>query len=262
MTDSAYQYTVTEYYNGTHIINTTRSSRQPIQVTGLIIEDSRLVIDSRLTSFCSTGATQGMRTYQLTSLNSTSPWRLSPIKNFVIGVGLNAQATTLITVVTPTHTDVYDPTCLSRTFNMPSVAVDGECSGYGCCNASLIPPSRNLRLTEFSTKVNTDENSQWKKYPCRYAMLAAAGSYVFAAKDMEGEGLLNNFSGGIPTIVDYDMGEQSCPAPGQQPGPDYACSSNSKCLNSSTGRGYFCYCATYYAGNAYLTDGCKGTPYV
>jgi hypothetical protein len=58
-----------EYYNRTHSINNSRSDKQPIEVTSLIIIDSRLVIKTRVTLYCSTNATHNMMTYKVMFLN-------------------------------------------------------------------------------------------------------------------------------------------------------------------------------------------------
>jgi hypothetical protein len=112
-------------------------------------------------------------------------------------------------------------------------------------------------------------NNEAETYQCNYGMLAEKSWYTFSTPDMRGnKTLLERLARGVPFLLQFAVGNASCPAEGQPPPPAYTCvSRNTYCVNATyiqigeyTTPGYVCKCSDHYDGNPYVPNGCQGNP--
>lgn len=96
---------------------------------------------------------------------------------------------------------------------------------------------------------------------CSYAALVEASNFTFSSSYLSSSAFVDAYGGQAPLVVDWAIGtftEETCQSVRAKP-DSYACVSNhSECVDSPTGRGYFCKCNQGYQGNPYLLYGCKG----
>jgi len=216
---------------------------------------------SAVTSSCRWNATFFSQTSQSTSLDPMGPLSLSVKLNALVGVGFAVDvALNMSTAIGRFFFDGYGhgfsaaPTC-QITEDGSLFAIDGLCSGFGCCRFPLdafngIPPGFEVFVTPMS-------NDYWRDYPCSYGMLVETTFYNFSRQDLSGHDVLpKRYPRGVPIVLDFAILNGSCP----QPGAHTACvSGNSYCINTTTdsGAAYVCRCLHNYEGNPYISDGCQ-----
>ncbi|XP_006662145.2 wall-associated receptor kinase 1-like [Oryza brachyantha] len=185
---------------------------------------------------------------QLTMLDS-SPFVLSSSRNVLTGVGWNVQAQ----LTKSLYSSGYMLSCASL-LQFPETAASGSCSGMGCCEANVTAGLRYSSVT-FAHK----NNSFWSPNPCSYGMVVEKNWYNFSKDDIYGNQTLpRKFPRGVPFVLDFAVGNASCPAQGQPPLDSYACrSGNSSCVNATSSAGYICKCWDHYDGNPYIPGGCQ-----
>ncbi|KAK1626506.1 hypothetical protein QYE76_000821 [Lolium multiflorum] len=130
-------------------------------------------------------------------------------------------------------------------------AVDGVCSGVGCCHVD-IPPNlvdNSVGLTSMNNGADMNKVST-----CDYAFLAEKGNYSFHTADLNMD--LRRKPRLMPVILDWAIRDSpTCKQARKKEG--YACrSSNSLCVNTTNGPGYICKCRKGYEGNPYTPHGC------
>ncbi|XVF39219.1 hypothetical protein PTKIN_Ptkin01aG0018000 [Pterospermum kingtungense] len=144
----------------------------------------------------------------------------------------------------------YATGCLSLCSNI-SDAINGSCSGIGCCETTIPQGARSYNITLASTDNHSFVLSE---NPCSYAFLAEVGAYTFSNSDLRRDNFTDlNF----PVTVDWTIGEINC-SEAKKDTTNFTCMENSECVDLEIG-GYLCNCLEGFDGNPYLSNGCQGT---
>ncbi|KAK2996899.1 hypothetical protein RJ639_025169 [Escallonia herrerae] len=132
--------------------------------------------------------------------------------------------------------------------------LNGSCSGIGCCQTSM-PKGLKYYYTSISSLKN--HTGVWSFDPCSYAFLGELDSFTFrGASDLSDPDFMNRTLAKVPLVLDWVIGNQSCIE--AQKSNDFACESNSFCVDSDSGfGGYRCSCNKGYEGNPYISPGCQ-----
>uniref|UniRef100_A0A0E0LQ78 Protein kinase domain-containing protein n=1 Tax=Oryza punctata TaxID=4537 RepID=A0A0E0LQ78_ORYPU len=144
--------------------------------------------------------------------------------------------------------------CFSMCLDNRSVDSSGQCSGMGYCQTSIAPNLTSFNVT-FDSRFN---NSQMLDFnPCSYGFVAEQDWFKFEATYLEGNKLTEKFNDGVPAVLDWVVGYESCEE-AQKNRSSYACvSTNSRCISSPDATGYLRVCNNGFAGNPYLEEGCQ-----
>ncbi|KAF8410196.1 hypothetical protein HHK36_002718 [Tetracentron sinense] len=173
------------------------------------------------------------------------PYTFSDTRNRFIAIGCDTLA-----YITGSNGRNYTGGCVSSCYSRESI-IDKTCSGIGCCETVIPKEVKNftLKLTSF------DNHNQIGVFnPCSFAFIVEKDWYNFSASD------LRDFHGRreVPVVMDWAIGNKTCEEVLRgEDMADYACGSNSHCLNPNNGLGYLCDCNKGYEGNPYLPNGCQ-----
>ncbi|KAM5584435.1 hypothetical protein ABKV19_004020 [Rosa sericea] len=234
---------------------TTHWSDGSFTVTNISLAEGELQVMNYISHDCYDQ--QGNQTedmYNFPYLRLHPPFTISGTRNKFIAVGCDTYAIIKGYRPYPHAEDRYITGCMSVCDNLDS-AVNGSCSGIGCCQTSI--PSGLKNLT-----VKLDSYSQhkevWHFNPCSYAFIVEEGRFTFNPETSFEE---LNKTEELPMIINWDIDEGSCAL--AQNSPDYACKANSRCVNRTVDNqteptGYYCQCLPGFEGNPYLPDGCQG----
>ncbi|TKW01635.1 hypothetical protein SEVIR_8G193700v4 [Setaria viridis] len=190
------------------------------------------------------------------NINSDGPFFLSPLRNALVGVGLNVQPKMVRSPSIDTTTG-YMLACLSYIAD-DRLAQSGSCTGQGCCQATFRarPEASIFSYNYFSVAFQKQDNTYGTgpKPPCTYGMVVDSSWYDFSTEDMYNyEALPKKYPRGVPFVLDFAVGGGSCAAP-----QGTGCSGNSSCADAPSGaKGYVCSCLTFYEGNPYIPNGCQ-----
>lgn len=142
----------------------------------------------------------------------------------------------------------YVTGCLTECDSVPDEENSKTCSGVGCCEVDVPLGMKNINFTAFSfenhTKVLSFNN-------CSYAFVARKGWFNFSI-----DYLTNLPYKMTPLVVDWAISDVNCQNASTK--SDYACTSNSYCVDSVNGYGYNCICKPGFEGNPYHPHGCQG----
>ncbi|CAM0875486.1 unnamed protein product [Alopecurus aequalis] len=248
----------------------------PIELMDISVATSGVRAYGAVSSYCAKSATDRVVKLQQTVVSPSKtlyPLNLSMKRNSLVGVGVRVEARLATTLYLdfPSFDSWLYTTCTSSaaSFGAPQ---NGSCTGYGCCQVPFAGSSSDIAVPLFAVSfqpVNTTKSPGFDaELPCSYGMVVENSFYNFTSADMYGDEVLSKkFERGVPFVIDFAImayrefygGNGSCPAPGQQAPPGYACaSSNSFCTNASTSAySYRCSCMENYEGNPYVADGCQ-----
>ncbi|CAN6318934.1 unnamed protein product [Urochloa humidicola] len=96
-----------------------------------------------------------------TSMNFSTTFLISSVRNVLVGVGQSVRAR-LFGDMAGTN---YSTACNSL-FDTPAAAQDGLCQAIGCCQAELAPG-----LVSVMPSMYYQSNVMWKTFPCTYSMV-------------------------------------------------------------------------------------------
>lgn len=138
--------------------------------------------------------------------------------------------------------------CITRCDTIPNEENSQSCHGIGCCQVDVPLGMRNVTYIAYSFNKHQqvfDFNN------CSYAFVAKQGWFNFS---------LDYLSylpyDKVPLVVDWTVSNGSCEVASTR--SDYACTSNTDCVDSKDGFGYNCRCKSGFDGNPYHPDGCHG----
>ncbi|KMT15831.1 hypothetical protein BVRB_3g058000 [Beta vulgaris subsp. vulgaris] len=143
----------------------------------------------------------------------------------------------------------YSTGCMTECVQLEDV-VDGECSGIGCCEASIPSGTKNVSVGAYSF---SNHSSVYQFNPCSVAFPVAKDAFRFYRKD-----LIHNVSYyhgmGLPVVFDWAVGRKNCSA--ARADGNCLCKHNADCYDAEYELGYRCKCKDGYSGNPYLPRGC------
>ncbi|KAG6674119.1 hypothetical protein I3842_15G025800 [Carya illinoinensis] len=137
---------------------------------------------------------------------------------------------------------IYSTGCRSRCNDL-STAVNGSCSGVGCCNVEFPDGLKNYNVSVSSFKNHTNI---WNFNPCSYAFIVEKGKFNFSTDYLQKRERERR-----PMVLDWAIGDERCEEARRK--PNFACQDqNSECHDPKTRSGYQCKCKLGYQGNPYL----------
>ncbi|PUZ62006.1 hypothetical protein GQ55_4G324100 [Panicum hallii var. hallii] len=185
---------------------------------------------------------------------SNTPFLYSGKSNMFTVIGVN----TLAYMTDNVHLIIG---CVSRCSPYNNLmAQDGMCRGAGCCQVALTGDMSNdgvyfnelYNTTDYYTNRSTTDRAEYQGY----AVLMESEAFQFKTTYLNTTAFLNEHADRVPVILNWVVGKESCDV--VRNSDSYAClSTNSMCVNSSSGSGYICNCTEGYQGNPYLPHGCQ-----
>ncbi|XP_018830520.2 putative wall-associated receptor kinase-like 16 [Juglans regia] len=144
---------------------------------------------------------------------------------------------------------IYSTGCRSQCNDL-STAVNGSCSGVGCCSVEFPDGLGNYNVSVFSFENHTNV---WNFNPCGYAFIVKKGKFNFSTDYLQKREVRER----RPMVLDWAIGEETCEKARRK--PNFACheDQNSDCHDAKTRSGYQCKCRQGYQGNPYLPHGCQ-----
>ncbi|KAK2972073.1 hypothetical protein RJ640_010236 [Escallonia rubra] len=211
------------------------------------ISDTQVRVHNVMAKKCY-NQTGGLVDYNTASTDlNTSPYSFSEVNTFTV-IGCDDLA--LISGSEQRNFSCGCASVCSKARDVPN----GSCSGIGCCQTSL-PKGSQYFVASLSSWQN--HRDVWSFNPCSYAFLGERDSFTFrGASDLSDPDFMNRTKAKVPLVLDWVIGNQSCFV--AQKSNDFACESNSYCVDSDSGYGgYRCSCNKGYEGNPYISPGCQ-----
>ncbi|KAK3144241.1 hypothetical protein QOZ80_4AG0310470 [Eleusine coracana subsp. coracana] len=204
-----------------------------------------------IASFCY-NPSSGLMEKEGFGFNATNtPYLFSDVQNKYTVIGCDALA-----YISDSNGMGYESGCVSKCRRLSDVT-EGSCSGIGCCQTA-IPKGMNFYKPDFDIGFNTTKI--WRFNRCNYAVLMETTTFNFSSTYINTTKFNDTSAGRVPVVIDWAIrnGGTSCEIAKRNETGTYACiSSNSECVDSMNGPGYFCNCSKGYDGNPYLPNGCK-----
>jgi len=149
--------------------------------------------------------------------------------------------------------------CQTESSPPENLTAQEGCTGVGCCQVALSSKLSYHSISLFGDNTSDKNTSAIEDTKhCRYAMVVEAEKFKFDTAYLNTTTFWDEHNGEVPTILNWAVSNKTCDV-ATKDAASYACrSSNSECINSTSGLGYLCNCSEGYKGNPYLHDGCQG----
>ncbi|GMI90832.1 wall-associated kinase 2 [Hibiscus trionum] len=190
-------------------------------------------------------STSGARSSYFESGFPGTDFHISNTRNKLTAIGCDTDAVFSI------QQKSYTTGCTTFCYDVAD-AINGSCSGIGCCQMS-VPKGVGGYYLNFELRGNNSNVSSFN--PCSYGFLVEDGAYSFSLTDLNSE----NFGDQrFPVILDWTIGSRTC-REAQMDAQNYACKQHTTCKDPENGPGYLCMCLPGFQGNPYLSDanGCQ-----
>ena len=149
--------------------------------------------------------------------------------------------------------------CQTESSPPENLTAQEGCTGVGCCQVALSSKLSYHNISLFGDNTSDKNTSAIEDTKhCRYAMVVETEKFKFDTAYLNTTTFWDEQNGEVPTILNWAVSNKTCDV-ATKDAASYACrSSNSECINSTSGLGYLCNCSEGYKGNPYLHDGCQG----
>ncbi|KAJ1690275.1 hypothetical protein LUZ63_014430 [Rhynchospora breviuscula] len=180
-----------------------------------------------------------------------TPFQLNHEKNILTVIGCYTLAD--VTLLDNKDTYIGLAGCIPLCDNLESLT-NGDCSGFGCCQAALPKGANNILYYFSDVKRDFNKTMLYNFSPCCYTLLMEDTEFMFNSSLITTDKLLGK---SMPVVIDWSIGNTSCDT-ALANSSSFACrSSYSGCSSSTSGTGYLCRCSDVYQGNPYLEGGCQ-----
>ncbi|GKC68024.1 EGF-like calcium-binding protein [Tanacetum coccineum] len=201
-----------------------------------LISDSILRTTNMVASKCYSPDGTTYNDYKISAdYRSSRPYTFSEVNRFTV-IGCNDYAW----LTSATKYRNVSTGCIVFCARREEI-VGNECTGNGCCQAS-IPQDINYYTTELNSLLNSGNVSNRRSFaPCTYAFVGEENEFTFnGATDLiNGTSFVERIEATVPRVLEWAIGDLNCSVAEATDG--YACQSNSTCVSSTreTG-GYRC----------------------
>ncbi|CAO2838220.1 unnamed protein product [Amaranthus hypochondriacus] len=172
---------------------------------------------------------------------------ISSVKNNFIAIGCD----TFAWFTGFRHNKMYETGCITTCVELND-AIDGECSGIGCCQSPL--PTGVINVTVKARSLS-NHTSVYSFNPCSAAFPVAKDAFTFYKSN-----LTQNFSADdrkmLPVMLNWSIGLKNCAKAKED--ESCLCKQNAECVDVEYPLGYRCQCKHGYGGNPYMPRGCIG----
>ncbi|CAN6382115.1 unnamed protein product [Urochloa humidicola] len=231
-----------------HSFSPPRPYYGPFEVNSITVETGEMRVWTEISSICfnSPNTTSDDDTYSWWFNFTGTPFLVKQGKNEFTGIGCYTMA-----LLRGKDDGSYFSGCVTTcTSLVQAMSADNSngCTGIGCCQ---IPTPSDLNKIEVDWQGMGNNNPAWNYSPCSYAFVAEKGWYKFSVNHLNGTGKMKfdqQVGERAPLVLDWAINISRGGA---------CASSNSYRLSVRHGQGYLCNCSKGYAGNAYVTEGCK-----
>ncbi|GMN29957.1 hypothetical protein TIFTF001_044401, partial [Ficus carica] len=237
------------------VLNCSRSYSPPqlfvglnVQVVNISLEEATMsVVIHNVAYACYDESGVSESSVQSISIGANTPYTFSNTENKFIGLGCDTIA------YMAGDGSKFGSGCISLCSENVSLANEGSCSGFGCCQTSVPKNVKKLQITLGST---ANHSGIMEFNPCDFAFLVDQRSFDvskmrldFTPQTFENSSLL------LDWVVDNKTCEE---AKLNINGSTYACGENTNCSYSDNALGYRCHCLEGFRGNPYdLQQGCQ-----
>ncbi|GKA44070.1 wall-associated receptor kinase 2-like protein, partial [Tanacetum coccineum] len=214
-----------------------------------VISDSTIRVSNTVASKCYTPNGTTSNDYNNINADFTNwPYTFSEVNKFTI-IGCNDYA--LLNSATIIRSVLTG--CIVFCGRREEVVGD-ECTGNGCCQAS-VPQDIKYYTTQLYSLRNVSNRRSFA--PCTYAFVGDKNVFKFngAIDLINGSSFIERIEDTVPQVLDWAISDLDCSVAEATNG--YACQLNSNCVSTRETGGYRCVCKEGYEGNPYLPPGCQ-----